>query len=109
MVARVTLVEVDTVRTRLDDAIELYKQSVMPALHEQEGYEGAYVLTTPEGKALVLTFWEDAETAAAGVASGFYAEQVEKFVTVFRAPPGREAYDVVVAEAPVAAIDYGWS
>jgi heme-degrading monooxygenase HmoA len=101
MVARVTLAEVDTVRLRLEDAIELYKSSVLPALHEQEGYEGAYVLATPEGKAVVLTFWDDEDSATAGVASGFYAEQVEKFVTFFRAAPGREIYEVVVAEAPV--------
>jgi heme-degrading monooxygenase HmoA len=104
MVARVTLAEVDTVRVPLDEAIELYERSVIPALHEQEGYEGVYVLATPEGKALVLSFWEDEEAAAAGVASGFYAEQLEKFVTFFRTPPGREIYDVVVAEAPAAAI-----
>jgi heme-degrading monooxygenase HmoA len=86
---------------RLEDAIDLYKESVLPALHEQPGYEGAYVLTTPHGKALVMTFWTDEEAAAAGVASGFYAEQVEKFVTFFGSPPGRESYEVVFAEAPV--------
>ncbi len=101
MIARVTLAEVDTVRMRLEDAIDLYRESVLPALHEQPGYEGAYVLATPQGKAMVMTFWRDDEAAAAGVASGFYAEQVEKFVTSFRSPPGREFYDVVIAEAPV--------
>jgi heme-degrading monooxygenase HmoA len=100
MVARVTLAEVDTMRMRLDDAIDLYERSVLPALHEQPGYEGAYVLTTPQGKAVVLSFWEDDGAAAAGVASGFYAEQVEKFVTFFKSPPGREAYEVVIADAP---------
>ena len=104
MVARVTLAEVDTMRMRLDDAIDLYKQSVLPALHEQPGYEGVYVLATPEGKAMVLTFWEDEEASTAGLASGFYAEQVEKFVTFFRASPGRDAYEVVVAETPALAI-----
>jgi heme-degrading monooxygenase HmoA len=100
MVARVTLAEVDAVRTRLDDAVELYRESVVPSLHEQEGYEGCYVLTTPEGKALVLTFWESEEAATAGLASGYYTEQLEKFVTFFRAPPGRETYEVALAEAP---------
>ena len=104
MVARVTLAEVDTMRMRLEDAIDLYKQSVLPALREQPGYEGAYVLATPEGKAMVLTFWEDEEASASGVASGFYAEQVEKFVTFFRSPPGRDAYEVVVAETPAVTI-----
>jgi heme-degrading monooxygenase HmoA len=103
VVARVTLAEVDTVRVPLKDAIELYEQSVLPALHEQEGYEGAYVLATPEGQAMVLTFWADEPAARAGIESGFYAEQVEKFVTVYRTPPGREVYDVVLAEAPAEA------
>ena len=69
----------------------------MPALRAQDGYEGCYVLATPEGKALVLTFWSDDEAADAGLAGGrsFYAEQVEKFVTIYRSPPGRETYDVV--------------
>jgi heme-degrading monooxygenase HmoA len=100
MVARVTLAEVDAVRMNMEDAVELFKESVIPALHEQEGFEGAYVLTTPEGKALVLTFWSSDEAAEASSLSGFYQEQVEKFVTFFRAPPGREAYDVAVAQAP---------
>lgn len=104
MVARVTLAEVDAVRMRLDDAVELYKESVVPSLHEQEGYEGCYVLTTREGKALVLTFWESEEAATAGLASGYYTEQLEKFVTFFRAPPGRETYEVALAEAPCVTI-----
>ena len=30
--------------------------------------------------------------------SGYYAEQVRKFVTLFRSPPGRETYDVGIAD-----------
>ncbi len=100
MVARVTLAEVDVVRKNLDDLIEFYRQAVMPAQHAQDGYEGGYVLTTPEGKALVIAFWRDEAAAEAGMASGFYGEQVQKFVTVFKAPPGREMYDVAVTDVP---------
>jgi heme-degrading monooxygenase HmoA len=100
MVARVTLAEVDVVRSSLSDLVEFYKQSVMPAQRAQDGYEGGYALTTPEGKALVMTFWRDEEAAEAGMTGGFYGEQVEKFVTVFKAPPGREMYDVAVADVP---------
>ena len=76
----------------------------MPALREQDGYEGVYVLLSPEGKALALTFW-DGRGGRRGRPRrrGFYAEQVEKFVTIYRSPPGRETYDVVVADAPAAA------
>jgi hypothetical protein len=100
MVSRVTLAEVDVVRRSLADLVEFYKQSVLPAQRTQDGYEGGYVLTTPDGKALVMTFWRDEEAAEAGVATGFYGEQVEKFVTVFKAPPGREMYNVTVADVP---------
>ena|SRR5919109_4473747 len=103
MVARVTLAEVDVLRTRLDAAVARFEELVVPVLEEQPGFEGVYVLTTPEGKALVLSLWADEESAAHGVESGFWAAQVEKFVTVFRAPPGRETYDVAVAELPASA------
>jgi heme-degrading monooxygenase HmoA len=106
MVARATMAEVDPVRMSIDDAVELFRGSVVPALHDQEGYEGVYVLLSNEGKALVLTFWSTEEAADAGIAGGrgFYAEQIEKFVTLYRAAPGRETYDVVLADAPQGSI-----
>jgi heme-degrading monooxygenase HmoA len=100
MVARVTLAEIDAVRMSVDAAVERYRESVLPALHGQPGYEGGYVLSTPEGKALAITFWATPEDADAGLRSGFYAEQVQKFATIYRAVPGRELYDVSIAEAP---------
>jgi heme-degrading monooxygenase HmoA len=101
MIARATMAEVDAVRMPVGEAVELFRKSVLPALREQDGFEGAYVLLSPEGKALVLTFWSDDEAAEAGLASGFYREQVAKFMTVFGSGPGRETYEVVVAEAPL--------
>jgi hypothetical protein len=101
MVARVTLVEVDCVRTSVARAVEYFKLSVLPELRDEPGYDGCYVLTTPEGKAVVITLWADAEAADASV--GRYASQVEKFVTVIKSPPGRETYDVDVIDEPVLA------
>jgi heme-degrading monooxygenase HmoA len=103
MVARVTLAEIDTVRLPLRKAIELFEESILPALRELDGYEGAYVLATPEGKAQAVTFWTDEAAAEAGVESGVYDEQVQHYVAVFRSPPGRELYEVVVADVPAAA------
>jgi heme-degrading monooxygenase HmoA len=106
MVARATTADIDTVRTSVEDAVEVFRDSVLPALHEQPGYEGAYVLLSPEGKALVLTFWATEADADAGIAGArsFYAEQVAKFATIYRSPPGRESYEVVLAEGPVTAV-----
>jgi len=102
MIARVTLAEIDAVRMSVDDAVALFRESVVPALREQEGFEGVYVLLSDEGKVLALTFWESEQAAEAGIAGSrsFYAAQVEKFVTIYRSPPGRELYEVVVADAP---------
>jgi hypothetical protein len=106
MVVRATEAEIDVVRTNPADAIALFRESVIPALSKEGGYLGCYVLLSEEGKLLVLSFWTSNETARATRLSGFYQEQIEKFsdLVVFRAAPGREAYDVVIAETPQEAI-----
>lgn len=105
MVARVTLAEIDAVRQSVETAVDVFRDSVVPALREQPGYEGVYVLLSDAGKVLALTFWDSEQAAEAGIAGSrsFYAEQVGRFVTLYRSAPGREMYDVVVADAPAAA------
>lgn len=98
MYARVTLFEIDTLRISLDDALERFKQAVLPEVRKLAGYRGVYVMRTPEGKGLIMSLWADAAAARAGIASGFYDRQVESFMSVFRSPPGRDHYEVVVAE-----------
>jgi heme-degrading monooxygenase HmoA len=100
MFARVTLFEIDTLRISLDSALERFRELVVPEVRKREGYEALYVLRTPEGKGVILSLWASEEAAVAGVESGYYDEQVAKFVSVFRAPPGRDHYEVVFAEAP---------
>jgi heme-degrading monooxygenase HmoA len=102
MVVRATEAEIDVVRTNPADAVALFRESVVPALHEQDGYEGCYVLLSEDGKMLILSFWESNEAAHATRVSGFYQEQVAKFsdLVVYRQAPGREAYDVMIAETP---------
>jgi heme-degrading monooxygenase HmoA len=106
MIARATTAEIDAVRMSVDESIALFQDSVLPALQDQEGYEGAYVLLSDEGKVLVITFWSTEEAADAGIKGGrsFYSEQVEKFMTIYKAPPGRETYNVVLAQAPAHSI-----
>jgi hypothetical protein len=107
MVARATIAEIDFLRMGLEEAVDLFRDSVVAALREQDGYEGCLVLVSPQGQALALTFWRDEASADAGVSGGrsFYAEQVAKFVTIYRSPPGRETYNVVLADlATVASI-----
>ena len=104
MVARVTLAEIDVVRRSPQGGIDLFEASIVPALEQQEGYLGCYLFLSTEGKVAVITFWTDDESARASRLSGFYREQIEKFTSefaLFKAKPGRDAYDVVVAHVPV--------
>lgn len=98
MHSRVTLLEVDVLRNDLDEAVERFKADVLPALREQEGYEGVLVMANPEGPGMIVTFWRDQQAMAA--AGGFATAALERFATIFRSPPGREHYDVRVLDAP---------
>ncbi len=101
MVARVTVAEIDPVRQDPRQAIERFESVLVPALREQEGYEGCSVLLSDEGKVLVITLWASEEAAQATRASGFYQSQIDRLsdFVVYRSSPGREAYEVVVSDA----------
>ncbi len=100
MYARTTQLEIDTLRISVDDAVELYEQSVAPRLREQPGFEGAYVLATPAGRGVIITFWDTPEHADASQGAGWYSGVLEEFATLFRSPPGRERYEVRLAMPP---------
>ena len=70
--------------------------SVAPGLAVQDGYEGVVALVTPEGKGMIITFWDTEEEAQD--ASGFASAELERHVTMFRSPPGRECYEVAFAD-----------
>ena len=98
MYSRVTLLEIDTMRVDMDDAVAVFRDDVLPGLCEQPGYEGVAVLVTPEGKGMILTFWETEDDAAA--TAGFAGAALERHMTLFRAPPGREQYAVAFVDLP---------
>ncbi|SEO84621.1 hypothetical protein [Trujillonella endophytica] len=100
MYARVTVLEIDTTRVSVDAALETYLEKALPELRKQNGYEGIYMLSTPEGRGLVMTLWSTAEAADVSSPVGFYADVLSEFVTVFKAPPGRECYQVRFADVP---------
>lgn len=102
MYSRVTLLEIDTLRVSIEDATRLFRTEVIPRLREQEGFVGAVVLATPEGKGMIVTAWES--EAAALAAAGYASGELERYTTLFKAPPGREYYKVVFAELPDVAV-----
>ncbi|MCZ7528764.1 MAG: hypothetical protein M5U14_21755 [Acidimicrobiia bacterium] len=98
MHARVTQLEIDTLRVDVGSAVEVFEREVLPVLREQPGYRGVYVLATPEGKGVLLSLWETAEQAEAGGTRGFYPETLARYVTLFASSPGRERYEVMVVD-----------
>lgn len=98
MYARVTLLEIDTMRVDVAEAVELFRAAVQPGLAALPGYEGSTVLATPEGKGMILTYW--ATEADVRSAASFATDALERYVTLFTSPPGREQYEVVLADFP---------
>ena len=98
MYSRVTLLEIDTLRVEIADVLERFESEILPRVREMPGYEGVTVMVTPDGKGMVVTFWDTEEAVEAS--AELAASAVEEFVTVYRAPPGREHYKVAYAEMP---------
>lgn len=100
MYARVTMLEIDTTRVSVEGALQTYVERVLPEVRKQSGYEGIYMLSTPDGEGLVMTLWSDEASADASSPVGFYADVLASFVTLFKSPPGRERYEVRYSEVP---------
>jgi hypothetical protein len=98
MQARVTQFEIDTLRINLDEALQLFKERILPRLRRHPECEGVMALETPEGNGMLISFWSSAEAADEALKSGFYDEQVSEFTMFLRQPPGRQHYEVVFQE-----------
>ncbi len=91
------LITVQANKDKIDETIEIYRESVVPVAKSQKGYRGAYLLTDSKtGKGVSITLWDSEEDAIANEQSGYYQEQLDKFKDVFTAPPVREGYEVSV-------------
>ena len=86
MIARVLEGEIDAVRMSLDEAVDTVRGSVVPALRDQQGYGGMYLLLTDEGKALAISLWTTEEAAESGTVDSrpLYEEEIEKFTAIYR-------------------------
>ena len=95
MYARVTTTQLQPGKT--EEAIRIYRDSVVPAAKQQQGFKGVFLLTDPNtGKGLSITLWETESEMGAGETSGYYQEQIAKFAPLLAGPPTREGYEVSV-------------
>ncbi len=93
------LLRIKTKIERIDEAAKLFEESVIPLCKNKKGYKGAYFLTDRKtGVSILITLWESEEDMLATESSHFFQEQLVKFMTFFKAPPIREAYEVIVQD-----------
>ena len=86
MYARVVTVQIQPGTT--DEAVAIFRDSVLPAATWQRGFNSALLLTDQNaGKAISVTFWETESYLFAGESSGYLQEQVAKLESVLACPP----------------------
>ncbi len=95
MYARLTTI---TLRSdKLQEGIDLYANSVVPAARAQAGNQGVWLLVDwSTGKGIAVTMWDSEADMLASEGSGYYQEQVAKLAPVMAAPPMRDTYEVAV-------------
>ena len=93
MHARVILGKVQL--NKQDEAINIYKESIVPAAKEQKGFKSINLLTDPDtNKFISITYWETENDMIASESSGYMQEQLGKIVTLFVGPPIIQNYIV---------------
>jgi len=95
MFARITVIQIKL--DRIDEAIQLYKKSVIPEAKKQKGYRGDVLLMDRKtGKGNSITFWKSEKDAIANEENLYYQEQVVKFLPFYSVPTTvvREGYEV---------------
>ena len=82
---------------KTQEAIDLARDSVLPAAKAQKGFQGFYLMTdASSGKGLAISVWETEADMMVGESSGYYQEQIAKFGSLFAGPPTTEHYELSV-------------
>jgi heme-degrading monooxygenase HmoA len=79
------------------EAVRIYRESVVPAAKEEQGFKGALLLTDPyTGEGVSISLWESEDDMHASEASGFYHRKLDQLDTLFISTPVRKHYEVSV-------------
>lgn len=95
MFARV--MSIQTRPDKLNEAIGIYRDSVIPVAKLQKGFHRALLLTDAgSGKAISVTLWETVGDQNASEANGYLQQQLSKVGALLAGPPLREGFVVSV-------------
>jgi quinol monooxygenase YgiN len=96
MKARVVTVQIKP--DKLDEAVSIFRDSVVPAASKYTGCHRIILATDrASGKGVSISVWDEQELLSSE-ASGYLQEQIAKFAGVLAAPPVRELYDLRIWE-----------
>lgn len=96
MCARVVTVQIQP--GKLDEAIQIFRDSIKPAARQQKGHQGGYLLADRQtGKVMSIALWETEADLTTGETSGYLREQMAKIAATFAAPPVSEHFEVSVS------------
>lgn len=85
---------------KVDEALQIYRESILPELRQQPGFKGVMGLVNrSQGKAISLTLWEsEADALASGAGSAYMQAALAKFGSLLVAAPVIEMYEVGLQE-----------
>ena len=83
---------------KIEQGIELYRKSVVPASKEQKGYVKTLgMIDRLSGKGISLTIWQSEEDALASEKNLYYQKQLIKFLNFLEKPAyTRDFYEIVI-------------
>jgi hypothetical protein len=80
--------------SNLDEAIRIWRDSVVPLNKQQKGWvSGRMLVDRKTGKAVVVAIWQT-EAALKATSGPYLKAQFDKFATLFVEPPVEELYEV---------------
>ena len=82
---------------KMQNAIDIMNDAVVPAAKAQKGFQGLYIMTdATSGNALAISVWESESDMTAGEASGYLQVQTAKFGSLMAGPLTTEHYELSV-------------
>ena len=96
MYARITTTQMSPYR--LDEAISLVQEQVIPAARQQGGFKGYLMLVDRgSGKNIVITLWEEEkDRECTGPNSGYYRDAIGQVVPFLIDAPAVEDLELVI-------------
>jgi hypothetical protein len=92
MISRV--VTIQTLPSKLDEAVAIYRDRILPTLRQQRGYQNVLLLADSRDKLMIVGLWDTEADLKAADTNPAIIEQLASFRSTFAAPPTIENLQV---------------